>query len=152
MKWRQLLPLAIVAAAVAPLSRAAVDACSYVSTREAGIRVNASRMRTGEVTGCSFADARGGNVVMVIRQLAASDAWTSAQTARMARGTYREVAGLGDRAFLYATHSVAVLCVFDGRYYVQVSLYRPPDGSEVATLQAIARRALAWLHSADEAD
>jgi hypothetical protein len=148
--------LILVACLTSPLMGQSPDACGLLSRLEvedaAGIRVRegAPRLRSGNLTSCWFAGEDPGQVAILVRRLPSAD-WVSEQVARMRRGaefgTYREMAGIGDRAFLYTTQKGGgVMCVFGREYYLQVSLYRSgEDSSTPAVLEKLARSALARL-------
>ena len=106
-----------------------------------------------DVTSCSFAGERGGQVAILVRRVPARD-WVSEQVARMTRavqlGSYREVPGIGHRSFLYYLPGAgAVLCVFGLDYYLQVSLFHMGEDSRIpAILQKLAITALVRFHLA----
>src|SRR3954452_2981190 len=62
------------------------------------------RWGSGSLTSCWFATGRDGEVGILLRRLPDAD-WLSAQAGRMNQGvrigSYREVAGIGDRSYLY---------------------------------------------------
>ena len=109
-----------------------------------------TRIADRDVTSCSFAGERGGQVAILVRRAPDGD-WVSKQLARMTRGvqlgTYREVPGIGKRSFLYDLHmSGAVLCVFGPDFYLQVSLFHIGEDSRIpAILEKLARSALKRL-------
>jgi hypothetical protein len=129
--------------------------CSLLSRLEveeaAGATVGEgeSRLKTGSVTRCSFPGRNGGNTSILIRW-SWPEEWVSEQLGRFYRGvefgSYRQVTGIGERAFLREAREGAVLCVFAGEYCLQVSEYRMgEDGRMPAVLEKLARRALGRL-------
>src|SRR3954453_13408317 len=98
------------------------DVCTLLSTREVAdavgvpVREGVSRLRSGNLRSCWFGGERPGEVAILVRRLPTAD-WASEEVGRMSRGvqagTYREVAGIGDHAFMYSLHKAGgVLCVF----------------------------------------
>jgi hypothetical protein len=146
-----------------PALRQGPTACALLSGPDVvdavGTRVGegVTRIVNPDVTSCSFAGERGGQVAILVRRAPASD-WVSEQIARMTRGvqfgTYREVPGIGKRSFLYNVRSAgAVLCVFGPRYYLQVSLFHMGEDSRIPSIlerlatSALARRRLSYPSS-----
>ena len=131
------------------------DVCTLLSRREAGeaagipVSEGVSRL-SGNFRSCWFGLERSGQVAILLRRIPTAN-WASEEVGRMSRGvqfgTYREVAGIGDHAFLYSLHKAGgVLCVFGADYYLQVSLYRNREDSRIpAALETLARSALARL-------
>ena len=114
------------------------------------LKEGVARLRTGTLASCSFAGERGAQVSILVRLAPTAD-WESEQVGRMSRagrfGTYREVPGIGDRAFLYdMQRNGAVLCVFGAGYYLQVSLWRREEAPRTPdVLKKLAGLALARL-------
>ncbi len=108
------------------------------------------RIADRDVTSCSFAVERGGQVAILVRRAPAGD-WAAEQVARMRRGvhlgTYREVPGIGDRSFLYNVRRAgAVLCVFGSDYYLQISLFHMGEDPPMpAVLERLTTSALTRL-------
>jgi hypothetical protein len=107
------------------------------------------RLRTKSFTRCLFPTGSGGSAAILVRQLESAD-WASEQLGRLHRGTqfgtYREVAGIGQRAFLRETPQTSILCVFAETHYLQVSLFRTGAASEnSAAVAKLAQIALARL-------
>jgi hypothetical protein len=130
------------------LSRLEVEEAAGIPVRQ-----GVSRLTNGNLTSCWFAGERPGQVAILVRRFP-TPAWTSEQLERMNRavpfGTYREVAGIGDRAFLYNIQKTGgVLCVFAADYYLQVSLFRRNEEPRIAgLLQKLAASALTQLRAA----
>lgn len=87
------------------------------------------------------------SAAIILVRVAPSVDWVRDQVARMnvgvRLGTYREVAGIGNRSFLYKTRSAgAVLCTFGGGDYLQISLFRREDSGTAAALEKLAGSAL----------
>ena len=132
------------------------DPCTLLSrldvTEAAGASVKAgvSRLRNGNVANCMFAGAHGGQFAVLVRRTPSAD-WVSEQSGRMSDGsqfgTYREVAQIGDRSFLYHMHGKGgVLCVYGADYYLQMSLFRlGEDSRTAAVLRKLAGIAMARL-------
>jgi hypothetical protein len=142
------------------------DACSLLSRLEAqdesgmALGEGIPRLKRAEVASCEFAGKRGGQVAVLVRPFPGAD-WVSAEMERMSRvrklGTYRQVAGIGTRAFSYELHgsgaqnsgaqsSVGVLCVFGSNFYLQISLSPLGEISEgPSVLKALARKAIERL-------
>jgi hypothetical protein len=132
-------------------ARTACDLLSRRTVEEAsGVRVaeGVPLLNSGSVTSCSFEEEHGGRVMILARSAPASD-WVNEQVARMIRGvtlgTYREVSGIGERAFVYTIRgSGAVLCIFGTEYYLQISLLRMGEEPQImAVLAKLAASALA---------
>lgn len=132
------------------------DACEILSRSQVEdalkvpVRPGVRRLRTGTVASCSFAGERGGEVAILVRQVADPN-WASEQIERMNRGvrlgTYREVQGLAERSFLRTTHRAsAVLCVFGTGYYLQVSVFQLEGIPQMPTsLERLAKRSVECL-------
>ena len=143
-------------AAVAPTG--ALNACDLLSRLDVGeavglpVRDGLPRLGSGSLTSCWFATGRDGEVGILLRRLPDAD-WLSAQAGRMALGvgigSYREVAGIGDRSYLYEMRSAgAVLCIFGAGYYLQISLFRAAENSRTPpVLRKLATIALRRLHA-----
>ncbi|MGB9457368.1 MAG: hypothetical protein WCB12_15070 [Bryobacteraceae bacterium] len=137
-----------------PALAGARTACGLLSRRTveeaSGVRVaeGVPQLSFGSVTSCSFEEEHGGRVMILARSAPASD-WANEQVARMIRGvtlgTYREVSGIGERAFVYTIRgSGAVLCIFGTQYYLQISLFRMGEEPQImAVLAKLAASALA---------
>lgn len=131
----------------------APPACSVVSRGDvaelAGIPVGEGKAVSLErgVTSCSFAGEHGGQVTVLVRRFPPGG-WRHEQEARMRRGAYREVQGIGDRSFLYTLRERAVLCVFGEEYYLQISVPRIGGAPVERTLEMLAAAALGQLGTA----
>lgn len=106
-----------------PLSRDAVEQAFGASIGEARVGVH---NRT--VTTCSFPIEGGGSLSILLRRNAGR-AWIAEQEQRMngsvRHGRFYPVAGLGGEAFMLDMRAAgAVLCVFRGNDYVQVSVFK----------------------------
>jgi hypothetical protein len=148
--WTALFSAAIFRAAASETP----PACSVISQADvaelAGTPVAEGKAGVTErgVTSCSFAGEHGGQVTVLVRRVQAGS-WRQEQEARMRRGAYREVQGIGDRAFLYTLRERAVLCVFGPEYYLQISLRRIEGGAPIESkLERLAAAALAQLGTA----
>ncbi|MBZ5728979.1 MAG: hypothetical protein LAP87_28875 [Acidobacteriia bacterium] len=108
------------------------------------------RVRNGAATSCSFAAEFGGHIVIMARRVAGGS-WSAQQIERMQResghGGFRDFPGLGDRSFLFDLHTAgALLCVFRGGYYLQISVFGMGDAAQVSSaVERLARLALARL-------
>jgi hypothetical protein len=131
------------------------NACTLLSRVDVGEAVGTSvgegesRLRTATFTRCSFSGRNGGDAAILVRRIPSGD-WASEQQERLHRGvqfgTYSEMAGIGDRAFLSKIRQGSVLCVFVGEYYFQISLFRIGEPSRVpAVLEKLAHSALTRL-------
>lgn len=128
-----LAPLAVMDLGAGALDRqTAPAACALLSRPEiegivnAGLSQGEPRVQAGAATMCRFTGKRGGVVTILIRRIPGED-WVSRQIERMSRSwpTFREAPGIGERSFLYDMKEAgAVLCVFRGDYYIQISLVR----------------------------
>lgn len=121
--------------ACALLSRRTMEVTSGVPVAEGAPGLNSQSLAS-----CSFAGQHGGEAMILVRWAPTGD-WVTEQIARMKRGvgfgTYREVPGIGEQSFLYTIRaSGAVLCVFGSGYYLQVSLYRIVENSQITTALA----------------
>jgi len=133
------------------------DACALLSrwkVREvvgSPVGEGESRLISTNFTRCLFHERSGGNTAILVRRFPSGN-WESEQMSRLRRsvelGTYREVAGIGDRAFLGEMRQGAVLCVFEGERYLQVSVFRiGGTGGSGPVLEKLARYALARLRT-----
>jgi hypothetical protein len=150
--------LLLEAASFAPGGKAAAalgdasSACALLSSRTVeeatGIPVaeGVPGVNLENITSCSFAGKRGGRVMILVRRGPDGD-WMAGEVARMSRGVYREVPGIGKRSFLYIVRgSGAVLCIFETGYYLQVSLLPKGDEPQLAALLTkLAKRVRAAL-------
>ena len=130
--------------------------CSLLSAAEVGaaageaIKDGVILFRNGSTASCSFARTRGGRIAILIRRPPSRE-WTGEQVERMRRGvslgSYREVDGVGERAFILdLKDAAAVLCVFESPYYLQVSVLGAGDGSrKTEVVERLARIALRRL-------
>jgi hypothetical protein len=123
----------------------AVDPCALVSRAEAADAVGAevgeaARFGTERMAGCAMRFS--GGAIRIVAGVPGGD-WLEEQIGRMARGVrmggYREKGGMGERAFVRDGTTVAVLCVFEGRRYLQISV---EGRHRAATLEMLARTAL----------
>jgi hypothetical protein len=138
--------------------RGALNACDLLSRLDVGeamgvpVRDGLPRWGSGSLTSCWFAAGPDGEVGILLRRLPDAD-WLSAQAGRMdlgvGIGSYREVAGIGDRSYLYELRSAgAVLCIFGAGYYLQISLFRAAENSRTPpVLRKLATIALRRLQA-----
>jgi len=106
-----------------------LSACDAVSKTEVAEVLDDSvsdgriRVSRKNVSVCSFSAPDGGRMSILLRNGVGPD-WTAAQTGRMrTAGSFHFVPGLGDQAFLLETReNGAILCIFHGSLYLQVSL------------------------------
>jgi hypothetical protein len=151
--------LLLVIAATAHASQPGDSPCSLISSTEIGavtgvaVREGAMLFHGAPTSSCWFAGLEGGRIALFVRRLE-SGTWTAGQVDRMRRGvnfgSYREIEGVGERAFLLDRKGAAtVLCVFDDRYYIQVAFIGIGYGTQrPEALEAVARTALRRLPSA----
>jgi len=141
----------------APMNQEALNACTLLSRLEVGEAAGATvgggefHLMNPAVTRCLFPGGAGGNAAILVRRIPSED-WESEQREHFQRGVqfgaYREMAGIGDRAFSRQIGQGSVLCVFVGEYYLQVSLFRMGEGPWAsANLKKLARRAIARLRT-----
>jgi hypothetical protein len=151
------IPVALVPAQAAPVNPEVPNACTLLSRLEVGEAAGTTvgegelRLRTATTTRCMFARSDGGNAALLVRRIPSEDR-ESEQREHFQRGVqfgaYREMAGIGDRAFSRQIGQGSVLCVFVGEYYLQVSLFRMGEGPWAsANLKKLARRAIARLRT-----
>ena len=152
-----MLKMLLIAAATARFAAGsqaqAWNACALLSNLEikaildVPVGAGVVRLDGGSVTGCRFAGKNGAAVTVLVRRCTRRG-WAEEQAARMKRGAgegnYREVPGVGERAFLLDLHQAgAALCVFDGGRYVQISAVRMGDSSRVSPgIEKLARKVL----------
>jgi hypothetical protein len=122
-------------------------ACTLVSATEVGhalgvaINDDSQRVTTEALTICLFKDFKGGAVSVLVRHNPSRD-WIAEQENRMGRSAnFRAVGGLEDTAFVLDRRGDgAVLCVFRGEYYLQISAFRlGPSDAIVAAAKALAQ-------------
>ncbi len=150
-----IISVALVPAQAASVQPEVPNACALLSRLEVGQAAGTTvgegelRLRTATLTRCMFARRDGANAALMVRRIPSGN-WESEQRGYFQRGVqfgaYREMAGIGDRAFSRQIGQGSVLCVFVGEYYLQVSLFRMGEGSRAsASLEKLARSALARL-------
>ena len=120
------------------------DACGLLRGGE--VRSAERRAMTGGSSVCRYGVGDGGILTVVVRRVPAR--WAAEQIERMAKNPerYRE-AELGDRSFLFDMGEAgAALCIFQGEYYVQLSVFRMGRASSVRpVLERLAVTALERL-------
>ena len=124
------------------LSPAEVDRALHVRVGPGSPRVN-----TELVTNCLFIAGRDGTISVLFRRNAAAD-WAAEQRRRMTGpGSFRPVSGVGDSAFvLDKREQGAALCIFQGEYYLQISVFRLGGADTVLpAAEELARQALSQL-------
>ena len=131
----------------------APTACRLLSAMEVEnvVRVRVGqgspRVNTERVSACFFEAGGIGTVSVLLRRNTSKD-WIADQKRRMSGpGSFRPTGGLGDAAFvLDAREKGAAICVFQGGYYLQVSVFRLGGARAVQpAAEALARMALARL-------
>lgn len=137
--------------------------CSLLSSAEIGVAAGEAvnegviLFRNGSTASCSFARTSGGRIAVFIRR-SPSGEWAAKQVERMRRGvsfgSYREVQGIGERAFLLDRKgAAAVLCVFESPYYLQIAVLGAGDWPrEPKVVENLARTALRRLASVTAKD
>lgn len=146
------LATAVNFAATAPKRPGDLTACALLSRSEveeaasARLSEGQSRTQTGTTTTCWFNGKNSAIVALLIRRVPQGK-WMSEQMERMHRSNpaFREMPGIGDRSFLHDMGKTgAALCIFRGQYYLQISVFRMGESSEVApVLKKLAGIALA---------
>jgi hypothetical protein len=145
------LTVLISAAASAQQANAPANACTLLTSTEIAEAVGArvyqgeARIQSDTTTACRFAGAEGGVVAVLVRRIP-QEKWASEQIDRMQRNprSFRELPGMGERAFLYDLNGTgAVLCVFRGGYYMQLSVFRMGGAPKArAAVEVLARKCL----------
>ena len=124
--------------------------CSMLSPTEieaaTGIPVatGVTRFHSATLMSCSFRAGHGGEIRILVRR-ALTRQWISEEIGRMQRGAYQEIPGIGDRFFLYTLPDVAILCVFDADFCIQLSFSglrdRPLESAKFTLARLVAARA-----------